>query len=141
MGAALQQYDALLCPAAPTPAYRVGEKSSDPLAMYKGGWAFLAAAIIERYGSKMGTTAELHSYRDATCHPPLLPCPPAAPAAAGDLMTVNLNLAGLPAVCLPCGFVEQPGGAKLPVGMQVRCNCGPAGVVVAVRCCLEPCFK
>jgi len=36
MGAALQQYDALLCPAAPTPAYRVGENTSDPLAMYKG---------------------------------------------------------------------------------------------------------
>lgn len=36
MGAALQQYDALLCPAAPTPAYRLGEKTSDPLAMYKG---------------------------------------------------------------------------------------------------------
>lgn len=35
-------------------------------------------------------------------------------------MTVNLNLAGLPAVCLPCGFAEQPGGAKLPVGVQVR---------------------
>ncbi len=34
-------------------------------------------------------------------------------------MTVNLNLAGLPAVCLPCGFAEQPGGAKLPVGVQV----------------------
>ena len=39
-------------------------------------------------------------------------------------MTVNLNLAGLPAVCLPCGFVEQPGGAKLPVGIQVRCTRG-----------------
>ena len=34
-------------------------------------------------------------------------------------MTVNLNLAGLPAVCLPCGFAEQPGGGKLPVGMQI----------------------
>lgn len=34
-------------------------------------------------------------------------------------MTVNLNLAGLPAVCLPCGFVEQPDGGRLPVGMQV----------------------
>lgn len=72
MGAALQQYDALLCPAAPTPAYRLGEKTSDPLAMYKG-----------------------------------------------DLMTVNLNLAGLPAVCLPCGFAELPDGGKLPVGMQM----------------------
>ena len=39
-------------------------------------------------------------------------------------MTVNLNLAGLPAVCLPCGFAEQPGGVKLPVGMQV----GAAGL-------------
>lgn len=72
MGSALQQYDALLCPAAPTAAYRVGEKTSDPLAMYKG-----------------------------------------------DLMTVNLNLAGLPAVCLPCGFAEQPSGGTLPVGMQM----------------------
>ena len=39
---------------------------------------------------------------------------------AGDLMTVNLNLAGLPAVCLPCGFAELPDGGKLPVGMQVN---------------------
>lgn len=39
---------------------------------------------------------------------------------AGDLMTVNLNLAGLPAVCLPCGFVQQRGGRSLlPVGMQL----------------------
>ncbi len=36
MNAALQSYDALLCPAAPTPAYKLGEKTSDPLAMYKG---------------------------------------------------------------------------------------------------------
>ncbi|GAB4822843.1 hypothetical protein N2152v2_009889 [Parachlorella kessleri] len=36
MGAALGQYDALLCPAAPTPAYKLGSKVSDPLAMYKG---------------------------------------------------------------------------------------------------------
>ena len=35
-------------------------------------------------------------------------------------MTVNLNLAGLPAVCLPCGFAEQSDGTRLPVGMQVR---------------------
>lgn len=36
-------------------------------------------------------------------------------------MTVNLNLAGLPAVCLPCGFADAPGSAagKLPVGMQL----------------------
>lgn len=34
-------------------------------------------------------------------------------------MTVNLNLAGLPAVCLPCGFSGQAAGNALPVGMQL----------------------
>ncbi|KAI3434564.1 hypothetical protein D9Q98_002637 [Chlorella vulgaris] len=72
MNMALGRFDALLCPAAPTTAYRVGEKLCDPLSMYKG-----------------------------------------------DLMTVNLNLAGLPAVCLPCGFSGQAAGNALPVGMQL----------------------
>lgn len=71
MSAALDSYEMLLCPAAPTPAYKVGEKSADPLAMYKG-----------------------------------------------DLMTVNLNLAGLPAVTLPCGYTEE-GGKRLPIGLQL----------------------
>jgi len=31
---AFEQVDALLCPAAPTPAFRIGEKAADPLAMY-----------------------------------------------------------------------------------------------------------
>ena len=35
MVACLSGYDALLTPTAPTPAYRLGEKTSDPLAMYK----------------------------------------------------------------------------------------------------------
>lgn len=51
MGAALDGRDGLLMPCAPTVAYRLGEKTEDPLSMYKG-----------------------------------------------DLMTVNLNLAGLPAI-------------------------------------------
>ncbi len=37
MSSALQQYDFLISPTAPTPAYKVGEKTTDPLAMYKGG--------------------------------------------------------------------------------------------------------
>uniref|UniRef100_A0A803QLR7 Glutamyl-tRNA(Gln) amidotransferase subunit A, chloroplastic/mitochondrial n=2 Tax=Cannabis sativa TaxID=3483 RepID=A0A803QLR7_CANSA len=37
---------------------------------------------------------------------------------AGDIMTVNVNLAGLPALVLPCGFVEG-GSAGLPVGLQM----------------------
>ena len=31
---ALRQVDVILCPTAPTPAFKIGEKSSDPLAMY-----------------------------------------------------------------------------------------------------------
>ena len=71
MTTALASFDALICPAAPSPAYRVGEKTTDPLAMYKG-----------------------------------------------DLMTVNVNLAGLPAVVLPCGTMEEQGDT-LPVGLQM----------------------
>ncbi|GJP31750.1 hypothetical protein CLOM_g14819 [Closterium sp. NIES-68] len=69
--AALEGHDALLTPTAPTTAYRIGEKTSDPLAMY-----------------------------------------------VGDLMTVNVNLAGLPAISLPCGLA--PGGPHgLPIGLQI----------------------
>lgn len=39
----------------------------------------------------------------------------------GDLMTVNVNLAGLPALSLPAGFAppEEGGDARLPVGVQL----------------------
>ncbi|KAK4766486.1 hypothetical protein SAY87_008128 [Trapa incisa] len=69
--AALDENDILISPAAPSAAYRIGEKKNDPLAMY-----------------------------------------------AGDIMTVNVNLAGLPALVLPCGFVEG-GPTGLPVGLQM----------------------
>lgn len=73
MQAALEKYDVLVCPTAPTAAYKLGEKLSDPLAMYKG-----------------------------------------------DLMTVNLNLSGLPAVVVPCGFTAaEDSGTQLPVGLQL----------------------
>lgn len=71
MAGALALCDVLVSPVAPTPAYKLGEKASDPLEMYKG-----------------------------------------------DLMTVNLNLAGLPAVVVPCGLSDD-GGARLPVGLQM----------------------
>ncbi|CAO2036719.1 unnamed protein product, partial [Urochloa humidicola] len=68
---ALERYDILISPAAPSAAYKIGEKINDPLTMY-----------------------------------------------AGDIMTVNVNLAGLPALVVPCGFVEG-GAAGLPVGLQM----------------------
>ena len=76
MGSALLQYDALLLPAAPSVAYKLGDKSTDPLAMYKG-----------------------------------------------DLMTINVNLAGLPAIVLPASYSQVRcggrGGASLPPSLPV----------------------
>ncbi len=64
---ALNQFDVLLAPTSPCPAFRIGEKTSDPLAMYMT-----------------------------------------------DICTVTLNLAGLPGLSVPAGFING-----LPVGMQL----------------------
>jgi aspartyl-tRNA(Asn)/glutamyl-tRNA(Gln) amidotransferase subunit A len=62
-----EKVDVLMGPVSPTPAFKIGEKTDDPISMY------------------------------------LL-----------DIYTVAINLAGLPAVSLPCGYV-----GKLPVGLQI----------------------
>jgi len=67
--------DAVLMPTTPGPAFTLGEKLEDPLAMY-----------------------------------------------AEDLYTVGANLAGLPAISVPAGFIDR-GGSRLPVGVQLV---GPA---------------
>jgi aspartyl-tRNA(Asn)/glutamyl-tRNA(Gln) amidotransferase subunit A len=52
----------------PTPAFKLGEKSEDPLQMY-----------------------------------------------LSDIYTISVNLAGIPAISLPCGFSR----AGLPIGLQI----------------------
>ncbi|MEH2331251.1 Asp-tRNA(Asn)/Glu-tRNA(Gln) amidotransferase subunit GatA [Nostoc sp.] len=63
--------DVLVCPTSPTTAFKVGEKTTDPLSMY-----------------------------------------------LTDLMTIPVNLAGLPSLSLPCGFDDQ----GLPIGLQLIGN-------------------
>ena len=64
---AFAKYDAIVAPVTPTPAFKIGEKSSDPFEMY-----------------------------------------------LNDVFTLPVNIAGLPGISVPAGYV---GG--LPVGLQV----------------------
>ena len=66
--AAFKEVDLIVTPVTPTPAFKLGEKSEDPLQMY-----------------------------------------------LSDIFTISVNLAGLPAIALPCGFSR----AGLPIGMQL----------------------
>ena len=88
MLASLSTCHALLCPVAPTTAFRLRDKLLESAA------ASTAAA----------------------------PASGALDMFLGDLMTVNVNLAGLPALSLPCGLAPAPeAGAttpSLPVGIQ-----------------------
>ncbi|MGD1701978.1 Asp-tRNA(Asn)/Glu-tRNA(Gln) amidotransferase subunit GatA [Dapis sp. BLCC M229] len=78
---AFAQVDILACPTSPTTAFKVGEKTDDPLSMY-----------------------------------------------LSDLMTIPVNLAGLPALSLPCGFDRQ----GLPIGMQLISNVLREGLLFEV---------
>ncbi len=62
-----KDFDVLVGPTMPTPAFRIGEKVEDPLEMYMS-----------------------------------------------DIDTVSVNLAGIPAISVPCGFADG-----LPVGLQI----------------------
>jgi len=65
---AFERVDVIATPTTPTPAFRFGEKTQDPLQMY-----------------------------------------------LSDIFTISVNLAGVPALSLPCGF--SPDG--LPIGIQI----------------------
>ncbi|MFD2629530.1 Asp-tRNA(Asn)/Glu-tRNA(Gln) amidotransferase subunit GatA [Oceanobacillus kapialis] len=63
-----EDYDVVIGPTTPTPAFKVGEKVDDPLTMY-----------------------------------------------ANDILTIPVNLAGVPGISIPCGLSE----AGLPIGLQI----------------------
>ncbi len=65
---AFRRADVIVTPTAPTAAFRLGEKTEDPLQMY-----------------------------------------------LSDIFTISFNLAGVPAISLPCGFTS----GNLPVGLQI----------------------
>ena len=74
--AAFEKVDVVATPTTPTPPFRLGEKTDDPLQMY-----------------------------------------------LADVFTVSAPLVGLPAISVPCGFVERSEGPepseRLPVGLQL----------------------
>jgi aspartyl-tRNA(Asn)/glutamyl-tRNA(Gln) amidotransferase subunit A len=65
---AFRQVDVIVAPTAPTPAFRIGEKTENPLQMY-----------------------------------------------LSDIHTIPVNLAGIPAISIPCGFNKK----NLPIGLQI----------------------
>lgn len=65
---AFKDCDCLITPTAPSTAFKIGEKTKDPLKMY-----------------------------------------------LSDIYTISANLAGIPAISLPCGFTR----AGMPVGLQI----------------------
>jgi aspartyl-tRNA(Asn)/glutamyl-tRNA(Gln) amidotransferase subunit A len=65
---AFKSCDVIVTPTSPTPAFKIGEKLNDPLAMY-----------------------------------------------LSDIFTIPANLAGLPAISIPCGFSSN----GLPIGLQI----------------------
>ena len=65
---AFEQCDVIVTPVSPTTAFKIGEKTEDPLTMY-----------------------------------------------LSDIFTIPVNLAGLPAISLPCGFDDK----GLPIGCQI----------------------
>ena len=65
---AFEKCDCVIMPVSPTTAFKIGEKTDDPLKMY-----------------------------------------------LSDIYTIAANLAGLPAISIPCGFDEK----NLPIGLQI----------------------
>ncbi len=62
------EFDCIITPTSPTPAFKIGEKIDDPISMY-----------------------------------------------LSDVFTIPANLAGIPAISIPCGYTKN----NLPIGLQI----------------------
>ncbi|MGZ4137778.1 MAG: amidase family protein, partial [Actinomycetota bacterium] len=83
---AFESFDAVISPTSPTTAFKIGERTGDPLAMY-----------------------------------------------LSDVFTIPANLAGVPAISIPCGLDET----GLPVGLQVAAPALGESMVLRVARALE----
>jgi aspartyl-tRNA(Asn)/glutamyl-tRNA(Gln) amidotransferase subunit A len=83
---AFQKVDVIVAPTAPTPAFRIGEKTGNPLQMY-------------------------------LC----------------DVLTIPVNMAGIPAISVPCGFNHQ----GLPIGLQMMGKHFDEGMLLRVAYAFE----
>ena len=83
---AFQKADVIVSPTAPTPAFRIGEKTEDPLQMY-----------------------------------------------LSDIHTIPVNLAGIPAIAIPCGFSHE----GLPIGLQLMGKHFDEGMLLKVAYTFE----
>ena len=81
-----QKVDVIVSPTAPTPAFRIGEKTEDPLQMY-----------------------------------------------LSDIHTIPVNLAGIPAISIPCGFSHE----GLPIGLQIMGKHFDEGMLLRVAYTFE----
>jgi len=86
---AFQKCDAILTPTSPTVAFKMGERTSDPLAMY-----------------------------------------------LSDIYTVSANLAGVPAISIPCGLSTN----GLPIGTQLIGNFWNEGLLLNLASVYETAF-
>ena len=83
---AFRQVDVIMAPTAPTPAFRIGEKTENPLQMY-----------------------------------------------LSDIFTIPVNLAGIPAISIPCGFSHE----NLPIGLQIMGKHFDEGMLLKVAYTFE----
>jgi len=83
---AFQKVDVIVAPTAPTPAFRIGEKTGNPLQMY-----------------------------------------------LSDIHTIPVNMAGIPAISIPCGFNHE----GLPIGLQIMGKHFDEGMLLRVAYTFE----